>query len=217
MSGTARICRALLSVALCLAILCPTVSFSQDDSNDKWSLREWPKLVERLFPQKPDDSIVAYRIVDAGWHTFAEYSFALGMNGLENGPTPPGEIVADVREASGGSIYKQVATLHRRNPALSRDAIQKLLDVSHFHLSQKDCPVVRAQFEKFERLHIAPLQFRGTILDAPRIDFWITAGDGSMLISIDAGPDSQNYPLITWANETRQILDSCHARLKEGQ
>jgi hypothetical protein len=217
MSGTARIRRAILSVALCLAILCPTVSFSQDHANDKWALREWAKLVDRLFPQKPEDSVVAMRIVDDGWHTFPEYSFTLGISGVENGSTPPGKIVAEVREANGGSIYKQIAAFHRRNPALAGNAIQKLIIVNRFRLSQKDCPAVRAQFEKFEKLHIAPLQFRGTILDAPRIDFWITAGDGSMLISIDAGPDSQNYPLIAWANETRQILDSCQARLKEGQ
>ena len=217
MLGTVRIRRVLPAAILCLAILCPTVSFSQNDSDDKWSLREWPKLVERLFPQKPGDSIVAMRMVDDGWHRFPEYSFTLGIRGAENGITSLGEIVAEVREASGGSVYKQIAALHRRDPALTGTAIKKLIIVSRFRLSEKDCPEVRAQFEKFKQLHIAPLQFQGVILDGPRTDFWIKAGDGSMLISIDADPGSQDYPLIIWAGETRQSLDSCHARLTEGR
>ena len=209
--------RTLLSVALLLAILCPTVSFSQDESNDKWTSREWPKLVDRLFPQKPDDSVVAYRIVDEGWHTFPEYSFSLGINGTVNGRMPPGEIVAEVQEASGGSIYKQIASLHRRNPSLSEDAIQKLLNVNRFHLAEKDCPAVRTQFEKFEQLRIAPPQFRGVILDAPAIDFWISAGEGSMLISMNPQGNSQDSTLLAWANETRQSFGSCQARLMKGR
>jgi hypothetical protein len=217
MPDLARSRWALLSVALFLAILCPRVSFSRDESYDKRASREWAKLVDRLFPQKPDDSLVAYRIVDEAWRTFPEYSFSLGMNGTQNGRTPAGEIVADVREANGGSIYLQIASLHRRNPSLGTDAILKLLVVSRFRLSEKDCPAIRTQFENFEQLRIVPLQFRGIILDASSIDFWITAGDGNMLISMNAQSNSQDYPLIAWANETRRRLDSCHARLIGGR
>jgi hypothetical protein len=217
MLGAVRIRRVLPATILCFAMLCPAISFSQDDSDDKWSLREWPKLVERLFPQKPDNSIVAMRIVDDGWHKFPEYSFSLVIRVAEKGNSSPGGVVAEVREARGGSIYKQIVALHRRNPALTGNAIQKLVLVNRFRLPEKDCPDVRTQFEKFKQLRMAPLQFQGAILDAPRTDFWINAGDGSMLISIDAGPGSQDYPLLVWANETRRSLDSCHAQLTKTQ
>jgi hypothetical protein len=199
-----------LAIVMCF----PAPSHSQEDTQEKWMARHWSRALVHFFPQPDADDFVAYRFLDGPRHEIPEYSFRVVQFSV---PTDREHsvMVAYVREASPQSLYEQLGTIYQRNPSLSDHAVQKLLKVRHFRIPESKCPALKTQLNNFVHFQFLPPKTDRMELAGPSEDLWATDGDISISLSIDAGGSEKNFPMIVWAHETRQILDTCYAQLKK--
>lgn len=214
MSVAARYRWATIFAGLAVALCLPALLISQDDTQERWIATQWTRAFVHFFPQ-PDDSVfAAYRFLDGPRHETPEYSFTITQTGMLPGHNEYA-MVADVREASPQSLYEQLAAIYRRNPRPSDRAVSKLLTVKRFRISETKCPALEVKLNDLvHRFRFLPPETDRAELAGPSEDLWANDGDISVSFSIDAGGSDRNFPLIVWARETRQILDTCYEKLQ---
>ncbi len=201
---------------LCVAAL--LLSFSAGGSLSAQSSADWDwmsyhfdKALHDLFPIDERYGVyVAYRS-HRDLHTdVPEYSFVIGTENSDTVSGLPRYLAAHVQEAESTSVYAQMMALHREFPNRSADDIQKDVRVKKWKLTEMNCPAIKVQFSKCQRLRLALPKFNVVMLHPLIHEFRIRAGGGDMDVTLYDDESS----LVPWATETRHALEQCatHSR-----
>lgn len=148
---------------------------------------------------------VGYRYTHVNVPADVEYSFVLGFNRGKDRPGLERFLTAEVVLADTIPIYKQVSELRLQNPQATSENIESKLKILSYRLSEKECPAIRSQFEKFTKLQFGSPNFNLYVLDEPTHEFLVVGSDGSMNLRLFGG----QHPMAGWALETRRALQSC--------
>jgi hypothetical protein len=183
----------------------PTLS-SQTDADWEWMGKNFGPTMELLLPiKKTLGGYVSYRSYRDLYTDVLEYSFLIGHDQRKEGYGAEPHLSAHVRMADSISIYDQMMKMHRANPQKDLVDIQHAVKLKMWDLTEKTCPVVQSQFQKFQKLRFGPPVFDEIVLHPLIHEFRIQAGMGGMDLSL---VDSE-HPLVIWALETRRALESC--------
>jgi hypothetical protein len=177
---------------------------TQEDRN--WVNRNSIQALDELMPiKKSEGYYVAYRSRPDLLTEILEYSFLIGYDPNENQPGLQAQLSAHVRTADSVSVYDQMMKMHRANPREGLASIKRKIRVKAWDLNESNCPAVRTQFDKLEKVGFGPLEFLAIWLDAPSYEFRIQAGAGDFDMTLF----DETHPLVQWALETRHALESC--------
>jgi hypothetical protein len=194
-----RLCpqiRAVLVTLVVFAFPCRTVIAGPAQSESDF----YNALLRMKLPiEKQNAAYVGYRYSHAPVPGDLEYSFVIDVGGDEQ------PISADVHMAEGTSIYEQMSALRKKNPKEDTGSVIKKLKVRSFHLTEQQCPTIRQEFEKFGNLQFPAPRFDFVSLDIPNQEIRIASSTGDMTFEWLDG----RYPLVTWAQEMKQSLETC--------
>jgi len=185
---------------------------AQSSADWEWMANHFDKALRDLFPIDQRYGVyVAYRS-HRDLHTdVLEYSFLIGTEKSDTVSGLPRYLAAQVREAESASVYDQMMAQHRKFPNRSADDIQKDVHVKKLKLTEMDCPAIKVQFSKLQQTRVALPQF-DVVIHHPLVhEFRIRAGDGDVDLTLY---DNENS-LVSWAIETRNILELCAANAIE--
>jgi len=200
-------CVLLLILLLCLS----TRLSSQNDEEWNWINEHFGPALSELMPiQQSSGFYVAYRSHRDYQTSILEYSFVIGYDPNENGPGLQEYLSAHVRIADSLSIHDQMMKMHSSNPQEDAANIQKQVKLKTWDFTQKTCPAIQRQFDKFQVLRFGTPVFDQIVFHPLVHTFHIQAGMGNMdLVLTDEG-----HPLVKWALETRHALEACTASSK---
>jgi hypothetical protein len=192
--------------SLLLSLLAVASLSAQSNGDWDWMSDHFDKALHDLFPIDERYGVyVSYRSHRDLHSDIPEYSFVIGPENSDRVSGLPRYLAAHVREAESASVYDQMMALHRKFPDRSADDIQKDVHVKKWKMTEMNCPAIKAQFSKFQQLHLAPPQFDVVILHPVIHEFRIRAGGGDMEFALY---DDENL-LVAWAIETRHALELC--------
>jgi hypothetical protein len=192
---------AFISSVQLLAIL----SFGQASTHDQEDRAVGNEYLATLSAEFPIDQKL-------GLHVGYRYSHAPVPGDLENSfvissGVPGGNqtLHADLRVADTTSIFEQLTALHLAQPHEPLKELRSKLKVRVSQMTEAECPAVRDQFDKFKKLVFPAPRFDFISVDIPNHEFQIVSSTGEMTFEwLD-----EKYPLVTWAQETRQSLEPC--------
>jgi hypothetical protein len=180
---------------------------AQDTADWDWVDKYFYSVLEELLPLEryAEVSLRSHRDL---YRDTLEYSFSFIRN-------QDGSLEVIVRMADSVSLYDQIMTAHRMNPAESIETIKKNLKVRQRQLNEKSCPLIRNLYAKYEGLTVPVLSAKDraerakgvvTITLHPmiyRFETSISGGRMKLLLTDDG------HPFVRWANEVRQALETC--------
>lgn len=144
---------------------------------------------------------VGYRYSHAPVPGDLENSFLIGTESIGIERT----LSANLRVADTTSIFEQMTVLHLAQPQKPLRELRYKLKIRVSHMTEADCPAVRHQFDEFKKLVFPAPKFDFISLDIPNHEFRIASSTGDMTFEWLDG----RYPLVTWAEETKQSLETC--------
>jgi hypothetical protein len=138
-----------------------------------------------------------------------EYWFRIGYEfNQKQGYGLQSSFSAHVRIASPNSIYDQLMALHRSNPATQEAAnFKSRIKLSSYDFTEINCPAIKAQIDKFEKLQIKLPDLNGNLVTIHPMNhaFFAQGAEGDMSMVLT----DEEHPLVKWASETRQALERC--------
>lgn len=195
---------AFLGLALLISVLAPAGAKTDPSGSDIYNT-----LLKQKFPIEIKRGMsVGYRYSHVPVPGDLEYSFVLAYDPTGNMAVDARLGIAEVHLAESASIYEQVSALRKKDPKVDALTIMSKLKIRLSYLNGQQCPAVREQFEKFEKLELPAPRFDFISVDAPNHEFKITSSTGLMTFEFLDG----NYPLVKWAVETRLALEFCISR-----
>jgi hypothetical protein len=160
---------------------------------------EYQSTLNAEFPiELKPGGYVGYRYSHAPVPGDLENSFLIGTESI-------GTLSANLRVADMTSIFEQMTVLHLAQPQKPLRELRYKLKIRVSHMTEADCPAVRHQFDEFQKLMFPAPKFDFISLDIPNHEFRIASSTGDMTFEWLDG----RYPLVTWAQETKQSLESC--------
>ena len=193
-----------------LLFLCGVPSLhSQTDADWVWTDKQFGPVLDALMPLKKHGGVfVSYRANRDLVTSTPEYWFTIGREPKENGNGLQSYISAHVRVAQPSSIYDQLTTIHREQPAVQdTTSIQQRMKLQKFDLTEMNCPAIKERLEKLGNLSAKLPEINGNyVILHPMIHaFYISGADGDATLTL---VDEKN-PLVRWAQDTRRVLDAC--------
>jgi hypothetical protein len=135
-----------------------------------------------------------------------EYSFVISRSAQKAGQAD--HLTAIVRIADSSSIYQQMLKLHRATPERDAESLQGDIKLASWTLTEIDCPAIKVQFGKLQKLRMKPPESRLIVIHPIVHEFRIQASEGKMSASLD----NDKHPLAAWGIETRLALERCIKR-----
>ena len=170
-----------------------------------WMRLHAKNVTEDLLPIKREFGLyVGYRSAESLRRSVLEYSFIIGFDPKESGGLFA-SLSAHVKMPDTISIYDQIAAMHSRNPQEDISSIQSKVKFKKWDLTEKNCPAIRTQFNRFKKLSIKPPEFDLIFVDPLVHEFYVATGRGSLNIEVYDSKSS----LVRWALQTRMALEIC--------
>ncbi|HYE73953.1 MAG TPA: hypothetical protein VEF04_11515 [Blastocatellia bacterium] len=140
-------------IAICICLLIGQLCDAQDEPSQEdheWVSHHFFTVLDEFLPVSGDDSL-SYRSYQDLYTSVLEYSLVFNKNLKDN------RVDVVVRMADSISIYDQLMSLHRKNPAESIESLKKKLKIKEWHLNDKSCPAVKSSYNDFESLNLPML------------------------------------------------------------
>ena len=170
----------------------------------------FPVALETLMPIKlpVTGPHVAYRAVRDLYSEFPEYSFVLGFDFETNRDSGTRMLTAHIIKPKGPSVYTQLMDLHKKHPETPLQELQSKLQVEVTVLQEKDCPALRREWDKLQRLQMSPPRSPKTevIYLHPLVhEFAMDSMDGEMTAKLYW----QEHELVKWAISAQEAFAHC--------
>jgi len=212
MKGMASIVFLLLG-----SLACPGQEQEQKDWT--WVNEHFSSVLEEVMPMRERLGFfsIAYRSRRDLYTDELEVSIVFNEDFQEK------YLTAVLREADSVSIYDQIMALHAKNPTESIEDIKKQLKVKELRFSEKTCPVLRREYDKFYKLTLsmrssddraARAAGKYVITLHPRVHtFRADISGGSLEVVLS----QQDHPFVVWAAQVRSTLEACRGNAQESE
>jgi hypothetical protein len=183
---------------MCLLVCSPCRAQTEEDFD--WVGRHFPSALNELLPiEQEPDAYIGFRSHRDLHHNVFEYSFLLSKD------YPANRVTAVVRMADSVTLYDQLMSLHRRNPAESYENLKGQLKIKEWRFTDAECPALEPLFERFSRTRFRPPSPELLVLHSMIYEIRTSASAGDMrLVFIE-----RENALVAWALNIRRAAESC--------
>ena len=174
----------------------------------EWMDKHFELALDSLMPLHENSGFyIAYR-AHRDLHTdVPEEWFTIGYERNADGRGLQQTLSAHVIAPDSSSIYTQLMRLHLNNTNEDAASMIKEIKLKRWDSNERDCPIIRKEVETFKELKTNLLDLRPDhIILHPMIhEFRVEAPDGNINVAVW----SDDHPLVRWAGEAREALESC--------
>jgi len=181
---------------------------AQTDADWGWMNEHFGPVFDALMPPRRQGGVyISYRANRDFVTGTPEYWFMIGREPSEKGYGLNPYLTAHARLADPASIYDQLMTMHRAEPAAPDTTLQSGIKLRKYDFTEKTCPAIKDQIDKLKSIPARVPEINGDyIVLHPMIHaFHISGADGDATLVLT---DEKN-PLVQWAEETRRMLEAC--------
>ncbi len=188
----------LLASCMCLLICSPCIAQTEEDF-DWVGQHHTPALNDLLPIEQEPGAYIGFRSHRDLHHNVPEYAFLLTKD------YPANRVTAVVRVADSVTLYDQLMSLHRRNPAETYENLKGRLKIKEWRFTDAECPTLGPLFERFSRIRFRPPSPELVVLHPMIYEMRVSVAAGDMrLVFIE-----RENALVAWALNVRRALEGC--------